>query len=119
MVVFENSSATPEWIAMNKRAEKLYAERGKTKPFEVGKSYLTNEGKTVVCIELTDLEHYECARFDDGETIEYELAGEKRIDTTGWRYNRDEDRGRCTGTAFDHSDPRCVIPKSRVLSDAN
>jgi len=107
MRVIENGEFTPEYLAQQERIEKLKAERGKTKPFEVGKEYRTIGGETVTCVELSNVPDYECARFSDG--------GEKTIEgrtfTTGWRYNRDNiDRGRCTGTPFDHSDPRCVIP---------
>lgn len=95
---------------------------GDTLPFELGKSYQTNEGKTVKCIELHDTPGYETARFDDGTLRWYHRGGWPRHDgtiepvtwhvgTSGWRYNRDSDRGRVTGTEFDHSDPRCVIPE--------
>jgi hypothetical protein len=94
------------------RADQLKAERGATKSFEVGKSYQTNDGDTVTCVELSDKPGYETARFDGGEPQSYTLGGKTYKSMTGWRYNRDDDRGRVTGTAFDHSDPRCVIPEA-------
>lgn len=106
MRIIENGEYTPEYLAERKRIEQLEAERGKTKPFEVGKEYQMVGGGTVTCVELSP--NYECARFSDGE----EQTIEGRTFTTGWRYNRDNiDRGRVTGTPFDHSDPRCVIPE--------
>lgn len=110
MIVWQNGAYTPEYLAQKGRMDALYAARGATKPFEVGKAYQTNEGNTVTCVELSDRPGYECARFDDGETVPAPI-GEGTV-TTGWRYNRDSDRGRCTGSAMDHSDPRCVIPES-------
>ncbi len=70
-----------------------------SKPFEVGKTYTTQAGAKVTCIELTRVRGYESARFDDGED-----------ENSGWRYNRASDRGRVTGSAFDMSDPRNVVP---------
>jgi hypothetical protein len=119
MRIVENGVETPEYIAQKARIEALKAERGETKPFEVGKSYRTVSGGTVTCIELSG----ECARFNDGTLRWYATGGWRdrsgelvpvkwRTATTGWRYNRNSiDRGRCTGTSFDHSDPRCVIPE--------
>lgn len=125
MIVRENGAWTAEYLAERERIEALKAERGETKPFEVGKTYQTVGGKTVRCIEVTTRPGYECARFDDGD-LKWHFKGGYRngrtgeqvpvtwfVGTTGWRYNRDGiDRGRCTGTPFDHSDPRCVIPES-------
>ena len=54
-------------------------------PFKIGDELMTISGNKVVCIELTFLKGYECARFDDG----------------AWRYNREHDRGRCTGSSWD------------------
>lgn len=120
MIVSKGGAFTSEYLAMQARKDALYASRGATKPFEVGKSYQTNEGKTVTCVELSR----ECARFNDG-TLRWHHTGGWRnrhtgemepvkwhAATTGWRYNRESDRGRVTGTSFDHSDPRCVIPES-------
>ena len=114
MRVYENGAYTPEYLAERERIELLKAERGATKPFEVGKSYKTVSGKTVTCIELNNtIPGYETARFDDGEDKQLFLVGGETVGaSTGWRYNRDGiDRGRVTGTAFDHSDPGCVIPE--------
>lgn len=71
----------------------------KSKPFVVGQSYTTKEGKTVTCLEISG----ECARFDDPLT-----------EGGGWRYQREGDRGRVTGTPFDRSDPRCIDPEPDV-----
>ncbi|MNE19090.1 hypothetical protein D3C80_1121590 [compost metagenome] len=68
-------------------------------PFKLGDVLQTISGNTVVCIELTYLKGYECARFDDG----------------GWRYNREHDRGRCTGSEWD--DRMNVMPKYPVKDD--
>lgn len=120
-----DGKVTPEYGAMLDRIEQLKAERGETKPFEIGKSYQMVGGGTVTCIELTHVPGYQCARFDDGKDGEEEvpdwladrdLNGNQptkiRSYSTGWRYNRDGvDRGRVTGTSHDHSDPRCVIPE--------
>lgn len=121
MRMWENGGYTPEYAAMRARMEALYAERGPTKPFEVGKTYKCNDGSEVTCIELTS--NGECARFSDSTLRWYHTGGWPRRDGgfepvkwhvafTGHRYNRDSDRGRVTGTEFDHSDPRCVIPES-------
>lgn len=100
---------------------------GNTKPFEKGKKYLTQEGKEVICIEVNDHKYYESARFNDGDGngLTWSFTGGYyhrhthewipvvwRTHTTGWRYNRDSDRGRVTGSAHDFSDPRNVIPES-------
>lgn len=123
MTIYENGDFTPAYKAEQARIEALKAERGETRPFEIGKSYRTMDGRTVTCIEVNDKPHYETARFDDGKEVWCMMGGyvnrygrwvrEKRQRvTTGWRYNRNSiDRGRVTGTAFDHSDPRCVIPE--------
>lgn len=110
MIVWQNGAYTPEYLAQEARRKAFLEARGPTKPFEVGKAYQTHEGKTVTCVELSTTRGYECARFDDGETVP--APNGVGTNTTGWRYNRDQDRGRCTGSAGDHSDPRCVIPES-------
>lgn len=70
-----------------------------TKPFEVGKQYLTIAGKVVTCTHVHDKNRgYETAQFDD-----------RADDLKGHRYNRDQDRGRCTGSP--NSSPRNVIPE--------
>lgn len=76
-----------------------------TAPFELGKTYLTKAGKPVKIIQVTNTPGYEAVQGDDGENT-----------TLGWRYNRAEDRGRCTGSAFDMSDSRNLIP-DRAASD--
>lgn len=109
MRIIANGEFTPEYLAERERIDALEAERGKTKPFEVGKEYKMVGGGTVTCVEVGGYAGYEVARFSDSE--ERTING--RTYTTGWRYNRDNiDRGRVTGTPFDHSDPRCVIPES-------
>lgn len=93
--------------------------RPATKPFVIGQRYFTNDGRVVMCVDIDR----ECAQFDDAEIAPYSRGGYFHRDTgawiqqtwheetTGWRYNRDADRGRSTGSAFDHSDPNCVIPE--------
>jgi hypothetical protein len=105
-----------------KRHKAFYEERGPTKPFELGKTYLRHDGVPVRCIEIGQ-GHSECVRFDDGDLRWYFTGGYKRRDggfepvkwhasTSGWRYNRDSDRGRVTATDFDN--PRCVVPESAL-----
>jgi hypothetical protein len=87
-----------------------------SKPFEVGKMYKTQAGESVTIIETkNDLPGYECVRGCDHGTDNphyprYEGAT-GRWHTSGWRYNRESDRGRVTGSAFDMSDPRNLIPE--------
>ena len=124
MMILKDGKPTPEYLAEQERIERLKAERGETKPFEIGKAYKTIGGKTVTCIDLRDDPGYETARFSDGDLTWLALGGYRNrhtgervpvrwlASTTGWRYNRDGiDRGRCTGTPCDLSDPRCVIPE--------
>lgn len=68
--------------------------------FVVGKTYLTQAGKAVTIIaENTRIgPYYTCVQGDDGETPD-----------KGWRYDRKSDAGRCTGSAFDMSDPRNLV----------
>lgn len=54
-------------------------------PFKIGDVFTTLGGVRVECIQLSDTRGYETARFSDG----------------GWRYNRDHDRGRATGSEWD------------------
>jgi hypothetical protein len=62
--------------------------------FELGERCITLGGEEVVCTELSDkLRGYQCARFSDG----------------AWRYNRPHDRGRCTGSPWDH--PLNIVPR--------
>lgn len=67
-----------------------------TKPFEVGKTYLTKGGKTVKCVAIyTSNKNYHAACFDDHPT-------------RGWRYNgSDGQRGRMIGVSI--HDPRTVM----------
>lgn len=98
-----------------------------TKPFVVGETYQRADGKTVTCIALSeDLKGYECAQFDDYEETHARTADKYKNEedvldyikrfggddpkASGFRYNRPNDRGRCTGSAFDFSDPFNVIP---------
>lgn len=85
--------------------------------FEVGKTYLRQDGKKVKIIaENTKYgTHYCCVQGDDGETrVEedpihkgiYEIIDGSQL---GWRYDRKSDAGRCTGSAFDMSDPRNLV----------
>lgn len=72
-----------------------------TKPFVVGRTYKTQAGDDVtITAESTRHPGYECVQGDDRLTPE-----------GGWRYNRESDRGRCTGSAFDMSDPRNLVPE--------
>lgn len=54
-------------------------------PFKIGDVFTTLGGVRVECIQLSDTRGYETARFSDG----------------GWRYNREYDRGRATGSEWD------------------
>lgn len=66
---------------------------------KAGQSYLTKSGRSVSIVEeKNDSRGYECAKGDDGI----------------WRYNRDQDRGRVTG-----SEPECpdnLTPEYEILS---
>jgi len=73
-----------------------------TKPFELGRTYLTRAGRSVTIIAVSDVPGYECVQGDDHP------PGDPK---GGWRYNRASDRGRVTGSAFDMSDPRNLIPE--------
>lgn len=72
-----------------------------TKPFEVGQVVKTQGGDTVTVLEVKH-EHreYACVRCSD--------VSENAPDGV-WRYNRESDRGRVTGSAFDMSDPRNLV----------
>jgi hypothetical protein len=68
--------------------------------FKVGNTYKTQEGKDVKIIAESYVgTAYHCVQGDDGLTPE-----------GGWRYARKSDAGRVTGSAFDMSDPRNLIP---------
>lgn len=121
MTVIRDGKVTPEYEALMRRVDALKAERGETKPFVIGQSYKTNAGATVTCVALN--ESGETAQFSDGAPTwvstggYFTRRGEWRQQkwhrtSSGWRYNRPADRGRVTGTAFDHSHPDCVIPES-------
>lgn len=82
-----------------------------SKPFEVGKTYSRLDGKVVTCIKTTSPPGYQCAQFDDREEV-YAARGHtdgNPLDS-GYRYNRGQDRGRCTAGQFD--DPFNVIPEA-------
>lgn len=68
-----------------------------TLPFVVGQTYQTKGGKSVTITEDNSDRigpSYWCIRGDDDI----------------WRYNRESDRGRVTGSAFDMSDPLNLVP---------
>lgn len=79
-----------------------------TKPLELGRSYLTQAGAAVTIVQVMndDLPGYECVQGDDPSENAPEGV---------WRYNRASDRGRVTGSAFDMSDPRNLIPELTEL----
>lgn len=66
-----------------------------SKPFIPGKTYKTKDGRDVTITGISPTRGYECVQGDDGI----------------WRYNRGDDRGRVTGSAFNMSDPRNLIPE--------
>ncbi len=86
--------------------------------FIVGKTYLTVEGKKVKIIaENTQYgPHYTCVQGDDGETRVDENIFHKGVyeitegSTLGWRYDREGDVGRCTGSK--PGGPRDLVPGS-------
>lgn len=96
------------------------ARQNHVRQFIVGKTYLTQEGKRVKIInEQTKYGvHYTCVQGDDGETRVEEVIGKPGVyeiiegNTLGWRYDRSGDVGRCTGSNFDMSDPRNLVPGS-------
>lgn len=99
----------------------------KTKPFEVGKQYKRLDGKIVTCIKVNnELVHHSTAQFDDYQESHDRVMAKYANDTgamefimkdpewdnpkkSGHRYNRDQDRGRCTASPDD--DPLNVIPE--------
>lgn len=76
-----------------------------TKPFELGKTYLTQAGQPVTIKAVSNTPGYECVQGDD---LSSWTPG---VFKWVWRYNRESDRGRVTGSAFDMSDPRNLIPE--------
>lgn len=75
--------------------------------FEVGKTYLTQEGKEVTIIAESQVgTDYHCVKGNDGLTPE-----------GGWRYARHEDAGRVTASAFDMSEPRNLVVGSEVKKE--
>lgn len=63
-------------------------------PFKIGDKFTTISGTEVECIQISESNHgYECARFSDG----------------AWRYNREHDRGRCTGSEW--NERMNILPK--------
>lgn len=85
--------------------------------FIVGKTYLTKEGKKVKIIaeSIQPGVRGVCVQGDDGVTYVEEHWKHKGIyeivegNTLGWRYDREGDEGRCTGSAHDFSEPRNLI----------
>jgi len=73
-----------------------------SKPFELGQNYMTKNGERVTIMEVSDVRGYECVRGND--TSEESPTGI-------WRYNREHDRGRVTGSPFDMSDQRNLTPE--------
>lgn len=71
-----------------------------SKPFELGKSYPRRDGKMVKIVALCGSKGYETVQGDDAEAPHL-----------GARYNRAGDRGRCTGTNHDYSDPGNLLPE--------
>lgn len=67
-------------------------------PFQLG-DVMTTMGDDevpsykVVCMELSNLKGYECSKWSDNK----------------WRYNREHDRGRSTGSSW--KSPHNIIPK--------
>lgn len=85
--------------------------------FIVGRTYLTQEGKRVKIIAENTKHgpHYACVQGDDGVTrVEEDFfhPGIYEIiegSTLGWRYDREGDVGRCTGS---ERGPRDLVPGS-------
>ena len=68
----------------------------RTKPFTLGKTYKTQGGDAVLIIAVSDKHvNYATVQGDDGL----------------WRYNRPDDRGRVTASAFDMSEPLNLVPE--------
>lgn len=89
------SGTLSNWMYNNK----AYSVDGSL-PFELGKTYKRRDGKEVTIIKVSNQRGYETVQGDDGDHPE-----------SGYRYNRDSDRGRCTGTAGDFSDPCNLLPE--------
>lgn len=67
-------------------------------PFKLGDVFMTfgndeTPSYEVTCVELSNMKGYECSKWSDG----------------GWRYNREHDRGRSTGSSW--KSPHCIVPK--------
>jgi hypothetical protein len=87
--------------------------------FTVGRTYLTEAGKPVKIIaenEPSMWPHYRCVQGDDGEgrwCEDWDRVTHERItvwvpgNTLGWRYDRENDVGRCTGR---ERDERALLP---------
>jgi hypothetical protein len=88
------SGTLSEWMRKNP----CYSIEG-SKPFELGKSYPRRDGKMVKIVALCGSKGYETVQGDDAEAPHL-----------GARYNRAGDRGRCTGTYHDFSDPGNLLP---------
>lgn len=89
------SGTLSNWMYNNK----AYSVEGSL-PFELGKTYKRRDGKDVTIIKVINHRGYETVQGDDGDHPQ-----------SGYRYNRDTDRGRCTGTAGDFSDPCNLLPE--------
>lgn len=60
--------------------------------FEIGRRYLSLEGKIVTIVDRSDVKHYECVKGDDGIW---------RYNRTDWPGNIPEGLGRTTGSSWD------------------
>jgi hypothetical protein len=88
--------------------------------FHVGKTYLTQEGKRVKIIAESTVPGMRgaCVQGDDGVTRVEEHWKHKGIyeiiegSTAGWRYDREGDVGRVTGSPHDFSDVRNLVAGS-------
>lgn len=72
-----------------------------SEPFKLWGWYDTLAGKRVQIIEINNTPGYETVRGDD-------MLHRAGLHTSGWRYNRESDRGRCTGSPDDC--PNNLIP---------
>lgn len=65
-----------------------------SEPLLLGNTYRLLSGNTVMIVEVNNKPGYESVKGNDG----------------AWRYNRQNDRGRVTGSPHDFSEPRNIIP---------
>lgn len=83
-----------------------------SKPFELGKTYKTLEGKDVTIIEANNsIPGYETVRGDDHGPDREDEFKPGTFHKVGYRYNREgaKERGRCTGSPVDC--PQNLIPE--------